>query len=303
MRKLFGGIEAGGTKFKCVVADEKAKIILEKTIPTKLPDRTIQDVISFFQNDLKDYLPEIKAIGIGSFGPLDLNPASPAFGSITITPKPGWSNFPIKKTIEEALKVPTMIDTDVNAAALGEKMWGAGREIEDLLYITIGTGIGGGAVVNGKPIHGLIHPEMGHFRIPHDLVEDPFPGSCPFHVDCFEGLASGPSLAQRWGVSGENLPENHIAWVLEAKYIALALSVYICVLSPQRIVLGGGVMRRKQLFGFIYSDMQKNLNGYIQSPKILEQPQKYVVAPALGERSGSLGAVALAIMEMNQIDS
>ena len=296
MRKLFGGIEAGGTKFKCVVADEKARIILEKTIPTTKPERTIQDVISFFQADVKDYLPEIKAIGIGSFGPLDLNPSSPDFGSITATSKPGWSYFPIKKTIEEALNIPTVIDTDVNAAALGEKMWGAGMEIEDLLYITIGTGIGGGAVVNGRPIHGLIHPEMGHFRIPHDVAEDPFPGCCPFHGDCFEGLASGPALARRWGMPGEDIPEIHAAWKLEAKYLAHALAIYICILSPQRIVLGGGVMRRKQLFGFIYSDLQKILNGYIQSPAILERPQEYIVAPALGERSGSLGAVALAMM-------
>ncbi len=298
MRNLFGGIEAGGTKFKCLVADEKARIILEKTIPTTEPERTIQDVISFFQVEAKDYLPEVQAIGIGSFGPLDLNPSSPDFGSITATPKPGWSHFPIKKTIEEALNIPTVIDTDVNTASLGEKIWGAGREIEDLLYITIGTGIGGGAVVNGRPIHGLIHPEMGHLRIPHDVAEDPFPGCCPFHGDCFEGLASGPALARRWGMPGEDIPEVHAAWKLEAKYLAYALASYICILSPQRIVLGGGVMRRKQLFGFIYSDLQKILNGYIQSPAILERPQEYIVAPALGESSGSLGAVALAMMGM-----
>ena len=298
MQNLFGGIEAGGTKFKCVVANEKARSILEKTIPTTEPEKTIQDVISFFKKDAKDYLLEVKAIGIGSFGPLDLNPSSPAFGTITATTKPGWSYFSIKKTIEEALNIPTVIDTDVNAAALGEKMWGAGREIEDLLYITIGTGIGGGAVVNGRPIHGLIHPEMGHLRIPHDVAEDPFPGCCPFHGDCFEGLASGPALAQRWGMPGEELPEIHAAWKLEAKYLAHALASYICILSPQRIVLGGGVMRRKQLFGFIYSDLQKILNGYIQSPVILERPQEYIIAPALGERSGSLGAVALAMLGM-----
>ena len=298
MHNLFGGIEAGGTKFKCVVADEKPRIILEKTIPTTEPERTIEDVISFFQTDARNYLPEIKAIGIGSFGPLDLNSSSPDFGSITATPKPGWSHFPIKKTIEKALNIPTAIDTDVNAAALGEKMWGAGKEIEDLLYITIGTGIGGGAVVNGRPIHGLIHPEMGHLRIPHDVAEDPFPGCCPFHGDCFEGLASGPALARRWGIPGEGLPEGHAAWKLEAEYLASALAIYICILSPQRIVLGGGVMRRKQLFGFIYSYLQKFLNGYIQSPVILERPQEYIVAPALGERSGSLGAVALAMMGM-----
>jgi len=300
MRNLFGGIEAGGTKFKCVVADEKARIILEKTIPTTKPERTIQNVIFFFQKDLRDYLPEIKAIGIGSFGPLDLNPTSPNFGSITATTKPGWSHYPIKKTIEKAFKIPTAIDTDVNAAALGEKTWGAGRKIEDLLYITIGTGIGGGAVVNGRPIHGLIHPEMGHFRIPHDISEDPFPGCCPFHGDCFEGLASGPALAKRWGILGEDLPEVHAAWALEANYIALALASYICILSPQRIVLGGGVMRRKQLFGFIYSDLQKILNGYILSPAIIEKPQEYIVPPMLGERSGSLGAVALAMQSFNK---
>jgi fructokinase len=297
MRKLFGGIEAGGTKFKCVVADEKARIILEKTIPTTKAEKTIQDVISFFQVDLKDYLPEIKGIGIGSFGPLDLNPVSPSFGSITATPKRGWSHYPIKKIIEETLNIHTVIDTDVNVAALGEQMWGAGKEIDDLLYITIGTGIGGGAVINRRPVHGLIHPEMGHILIPHDMVEDPFPGCCPFHRDCFEGLASGPALAQRWGIQGEDLPEVHAAWALEAKYLAHALANFICILSPQRIILGGGVMRRKQLFGLINVDLQKILNGYIQSPEILEKPQKYIVPPALGERSGSLGAVALAMMK------
>ncbi len=189
---------------------------------------------------------------------------------------------------------------DVNAAALGEKMWGAGRQVNDLLYLTIGTGIGGGAVVNGKPLHGLIHPEMGHFHIPHDQHMDPFKGGCPFHKDCFEGLASGPALKLRWGVRGEDLPEVHPAWELEAGYIASALAAFICILSPQRIILGGGVMRRAQLFPVVRRKVQHLLNGYIQSPAILDYPEEYICAPSLGEKSGALGAAALGMQMVNK---
>lgn len=295
MANVYGGIEAGGTKFKCIITTEDAHIFHEKTIPTSTPDATMQQVIDFFLVEGSKNIDELAAIGIGSFGPLDLEPTSPNYGSITSTPKPGWSQFPILRTIQEALKKPAAIDTDVNAAALGEKIWGAGRQVNDLLYLTIGTGIGGGAVVNGKPLHGLIHPEMGHFHIPHDRQKDPFEGGCPYHGDCFEGLASGPALQMRWGMRGEALPEVHPAWELEAGYIASALAAYICILSPQRIILGGGVMRRAQLFPLVRRKVQHLLNGYIQSPAILEYMDEYICAPVLGEQSGALGAAALAM--------
>lgn len=300
MKNLYGGIEAGGTKFKCIITTEDAQILQERIIPTTNPEATMQQVRDFFLKENRAFFVEVAAIGIGSFGPLNLEPTSAAFGSITTTPKAGWSHFPILKTLQKAFKRPMAIDTDVNAAALGEKKWGAGRQVNDLLYLTIGTGIGGGAVVNGKPLHGLIHPEMGHFHIPHDHRIDPFEGGCPFHGDCLEGLASGPALQKRWGIPGEYLPDVHPAWELEAGYIASALAAFICILSPQRIVLGGGVMRRSQLFPLVRRKVQLLLNGYIQSPAILDHAEEYICAPALGEQSGSLGAAALAMQLINQ---
>jgi len=160
--------------------------------------------------------------------------------------------------------------------------------------LTIGTGIGGGGLSSGKLLHGLIHPEMGHIRLPHDLARDPFPGACPYHGDCLEGLASGPALEKRWGARAETLPPDHPAWKLEARYLALALVNFICTLSPQRIILGGGVMEQAQLFPLIRREVQQLLNGYVQSPVIIENIDAYIVPPGLGKRAGVLGAIALA---------
>jgi len=214
LKNLFGGIEAGGTKFICAIANEDGNILQEKTIPTSSPDKTLKDVCKFFTQDACRYFPKLVGIGIGCFGPLDLNAQSVTFGSITTTPKPGWCNIQVRNILQENLHLPVVIDTDVNSAALGEKMWGSDKNVNDILYITIGTGIGGGAIINGNPIHGLIHPEMGHIYIPHDIMRDPFRGICPFHGDCFEGLASGPALAERWGITAEKLPIDHPAWEL-----------------------------------------------------------------------------------------
>jgi len=192
-------------------------------------------------------------------------------------------------------QVPVGFDTDVNGAAYGEYRWGAGKGMSSVLYLTVGTGIGGGAVAEGKIVHGLLHPEMGHIRIPHSLERDPFPGNCPYHNDCFEGLACGKAMADRWGVPAENLGENHPGWELEAEYIAYALANYILVLSPQVLILGGGVMQNKGLFPKIRSEFQKVLNGYIQVPQITRDPDRYIVPPGLGYRSGVLGAIGLAI--------
>jgi len=190
--------------------------------------------------------------------------------------------------------VPVGFDTDVNGAALGENRWGAAQGLDTFLYLTIGTGIGGGGLVGGKLMHGLIHPEMGHVRLPHDREQDPFDGLCPYHGDCLEGLASGPAIEKRWGTPAHALPEAHPAWELEARYLALALTGYICTLSPQRIVLGGGVMQQQSLFPRIRQNVLELLNGYVQSPALLDRIDEYIVPPGLGNQAGVLGAIALA---------
>lgn len=286
---LFGGIEAGGTKFVCVVGTGPDDIRAETRFPTTTPDETIGKAIDYF----KTHGP-IEAIGIASFGPVDLKLQSPTYGYITSTPKPGWRNTAIVDPIRQAFNVPIGFDTDVNGAALGEWQWGAAQGLDTFIYFTIGTGIGGGGLVNGQLIHGLVHPEMGHVLLPRDPQRDPFPGSCPYHGDCFEGLASGPALLKRWGQPAESLPPDHPAWELEAHYIAVALAGFVCTLSPQRFVLGGGVMKQQQLFPRIRTKLIEALNGYVQSPVILEQTDSFIVPPGLGDRAGVCGALALA---------
>jgi fructokinase len=233
-------------------------------------------------------------VGIASFGPIDLRAGASTFGYITSTPKSGWANTDFAGAVSRALRVPVGFDTDVNAAALGEWRWGAGRGVGSLVYLTIGTGIGGGGVFDSHLMHGLVHPEMGHMRIPHDRAADPYPGCCPYHGDCFEGLACGPALAERWGKPSEVLPADHPAWALEAHYVALALVNVICTLSPERIILGGGVMASPHLFPLIRADVRSLLAGYVQSPAITDNIAEYIVPPGLGDRSGVLGAMALA---------
>jgi fructokinase len=264
--------------------------LLVVQIPTTTPEATIAEVISYFRKSPKP----LQAIGIGSFGPVDLRPESAAFGCITSTPKAGWKHFNLAGAIAGALDVPVGFDTDVNAAALGEARWGAAAGLTDFIYVTVGTGIGGGAVVNGSILHGLMHAEMGHIRVPHDISFDPFAGNCPFHGDCFEGLASGPAMQARWGVSADQLPANHAAWKLEAHYLALGLVSLVCALSPQRIILGGGVMRQTQLFPMIRKELASLLNGYIQAPELTDHIDSYVVPPKLGDRAGVLGSLVLA---------
>ena len=288
---VWGGIEAGGTKFVCAVGTGPDDLGAEVRFPSTTPEETIGRAIQFFQQQKKGPL---TAIGIASFGPVDLNPDSPTFGYITGTPKPGWAHTDFAGKIRQALDVPVGFDTDVNAAALGEYRWGAAQGLDTFIYLTIGTGIGGGGMVNGKLIHGLIHPEMGHIRIPHDKDLDPYSGSCPYHGDCLEGLAAGPALEERWGRRGETLPADHPAWLLEADYLAFGLVNIICILSPQRIILGGGVMQQHHLFPLVRRRVQGLLNDYLSVPTILDQIDDYIVPPALGDRSGVLGAIALA---------
>ncbi len=290
--QVYGGIEAGGTKFVCAVGTGPDDIRLSITFPTTYPEETLEKAVSFFRQATKGLT--LVAIGIASFGPVDPNPLSPTYGYITSTPKPGWANTDFAGYIRESLRVPVGFDTDTNVAALGEHRWGAAVGLDTFIYLTVGTGIGGGGLVNGKLIHGMLHPEMGHLAIPHDKEEDPFEGWCKFHKDCLEGLASGPAIESRWGIRGENLPADHPAWQLEAKYLAFGLVNYIYTLSPQRIIMGGGVMQQSHLFPLIRQRVQHLLNGYIQVDDVLQQIDQYIVPPKLGPRAGVLGAIALA---------
>jgi fructokinase len=293
MTEYYGGIEAGGTKWVCAVGLGPNDLRAESRIPTTTPVETIGAAIAFFQKQVQQSGP-LAAVGVGSFGPVDPNPRSRTYGFITSTPKPGWANTDIVSPIRQALNVPVGFDTDVNAAALGEAHWGAAHGLGDFIYLTIGTGIGGGALVNGELLHGMLHPEMGHVLIPHDRAADPFPGACPYHGDCLEGLASGPALQARWGQTAETLPPDHPAWQLEAHYLALALANFIFTLSPQRIILGGGVMQQRQLFPQVRTMVRETLNGYVRAREILEDIDHYIVPPGLGGQSGVLGAIALA---------
>ncbi|MBV6468072.1 MAG: ROK family protein [Anaerolineae bacterium] len=292
MSQLFGGIEAGGTKFICIVASGPDRIVEQARIPTTTPEETLRKTVEFFQPFVTAR--QVDSIGVACFGPVDLNPDSPTYGHITSTPKPHWSNTDVRGVIQRALRVEVAFDNDVNGAALGEFKWGANRGCDPSLYLTIGTGIGGGYILNGRPLAGMLAPEMGHIRIPHDRARDPFPGNCPFHRDCFEGLANGPAIQARFGSRGEAIPDDDPFWDVEAEYVAAALVNYILTLSPKRIVLGGGVMRREYLFPKIRRNVQALLNGYVVHPNVLADVDGYIVPPALGHLSGSLGAVALA---------
>jgi fructokinase len=289
---LWGGIEAGGTKFVCAVATGPDDIQAESRFPTTTPAETIERAVAFFRQHQRGQ--GLAAIGIASFGPVDPNPDSPTFGYITTTPKPDWAHTDLAGAIRKGLSVPVGFDTDVNGAALAEYRWGAAAGLDTFVYLTIGTGIGGGCVANGRLIHGLLHPEMGHIRIPHDRERDPFPGACPFHGDCLEGLAAGPAIEARWGKRAETLPADHPAWPLEADYLALGLVNIICCVFPRRIILGGGVMEQAHLFPLVRNRVQELLNGYLKTPLILDRIDEYIVRPGLGNRAGVLGAIALA---------
>jgi fructokinase len=277
----------------CLVGSGPEDMRAETRFPTTTPEATIRNAVEFLRAEQRRQGP-FAAVGIASFGPVDLQPRSPTYGFITSTPKPGWANVDIVGAARAALEVPVGFDTDVNAAGLAEWRWGAARGLDSVLYLTVGTGIGGGGLVDGRLLHGLVHPEMGHIRIPHDLTADPFPGACPFHGDCLEGLASGPAMRGRWQQAAEDLPGDHAAWPLEARYLALAVVNFVCTLSPQRIVIGGGVMSHPPLLGLIRAQVVELLNNYVRAPEVIEQIDEYIVAPALGARAGVLGGLALA---------
>jgi fructokinase len=285
---VYGGIETGGSKWECAVGTGPGDLRATETLRTTTPADTIDRAVAFFERQ-----GPVDAIGIGSFGPVDGDVSSPTWGHITTTPKPGWAHTDIGQEIRRRLSVPVVFDTDVNAAALGEHRWGAVQGLDTFCYITVGTGIGGGGMAGGNLLHGLVHPEFGHMRIPHDREADPFAGACPYHGDCWEGLASGRAIEERWGRPAAEVADE-AAWRLEARYLALGLVCVICVLSPQRIVIGGGVMAEPRLLPLVQGEIVELMNGYLDAPAMGDAISDYVTLPALGSRAGVLGAIALA---------
>lgn len=286
---ILGALEAGGTKMVCAIGNEKGEIEQRISFPTETPEVTLPAMGKFF----REY--QIEALGIGCFGPIDLNRASKTYGYITTTPKLAWQNCDIVGYFRRELNVPVGFDTDVNGSALGEATWGITRGLENSMYITIGTGVGAGIIVNGKLLHGMLHPEAGHILLkPHP--KETYGGKCPFHKNCFEGLAAGPAIEARWGKKGVQLADQDEVWALEAYYIGQALVDYITVLSPQRIVLGGGVMHQEQLLPLIRREVKEQLAGYIVT-KELEDLESYIVLPSLKDNQGIMGALKLGLDE------
>ncbi|HEY3825335.1 MAG TPA: ROK family protein [Bryobacteraceae bacterium] len=275
---MYGAIEAGGTKFVCGVGNGPDDLLTTR-IATAEPEATVAEAIAWLRRQSAG---QLRAVGIGSFGPLDLKT-----GHITSTPKAAWRGYDLAGAVEKGLRLPVRFDTDVNAAVLGEARWGAAKDVSNCLYLTIGTGIGGGVMVEKQVVHGLTHPEMGHIRIPHDIAADPYAGACPYHGDCLEGLASGPAIQGRWGIPGQDLPSDHQSWLLEARYLALGIATFICTLSPERILIGGGVMRQAQLYGMINKEVIRILAGYVE-----KLPD--IIPPLYGDLAGVIGALALA---------
>lgn len=286
-----GALEAGGTKMVCAVGDENGSIFEQVTIPTKTPEETIPQIIEYFKKA------QIEALGIASFGPLDLNKGSSTYGSITNTPKPGWENYNILGAFKEAFSCPVGFDTDVNGSVLGEVTFGQAKGKSCVIYVTIGTGIGAGIFVEGRLLHGMLHPEAGHVLIRRRRT-DTYQGKCQYHAGCLEGLASGPAIEERWGKPAVELKEQKEVWDLEAYYIAQALSNYILILSPQMIILGGGVLHQEQLFPMIRSYVMEMLNGYVRTVE-LEHMESYIVPASLNGDQGIKGCLELARRERN----
>ena len=280
---MFGAIEAGGTKFVCAVSDENFTIKERVSIPTTTPEETMTEVFSFFDQY------ELTAIGIGSFGPIDVNKESDTYGYITSTPKAAWKFYDFLGSVKNRYSVPIGWTTDVNAAALGEIKLGAAKGLKSCVYLTVGTGIGGGAVINGELLEGYGHPEMGH--IPVRLhPNETYKGTCPYHGDCLEGIAAGPAIEGRFGKKGHLLADQEEVWEIEAYYLAQALMNYTLILSPERIVLGGGVMKQKQLYPLVRQKFAELINDYVQVPDL----EQYIVAPGLEDNAGILGSLLLA---------
>ena len=285
---ILGAIEAGGTKFVLAVGNEKGELTEKISIPTRTPEETMPEIYAFFRDK------NIEALGIGCFGPLELNKEKEKYGYITSTPKLAWADYDILGNLKKNLNVPVEISTDVSGAALGEVTFGAYKKENTLLYITVGTGIGGGYVIDGKIHNGMLHPEMGHVLVTKN-PRDTYKGACPYHENCLEGLAAGPANEGRTGMKGIDIPDDHESFHFIAGYMAEALMSYILVLSPTKIVLGGGVMARSHMLPEIRQILEKKLNGYIKTDQ-LSSLDSYIVTPSLGTESGIKGALALALM-------
>ena len=286
--KYYGSLEAGGTKMVCAIGDEQGNILERISIPTLAPENTMPAILDFFKNK------NISALGIGCFGPVDLVKKSPTYGHITTTPKLAWKNYDIVGVCEKELGVPVGFDTDVNGSALGEATWGCTKDLDNSIYITVGTGIGVGVIIDRKPYHGMLHPEGGHIflaRHPQDPMER---GVCPYHELCLEGLASGPSIQARWGKPGVELADRKEVWELEAYYLAQAICSYIMILSPERIIIGGGVAHQEQMMPLIRKEVLRQMGGYIAA-KGMQDLDNYIVLPSLNDDQGILGALKLAM--------
>lgn len=288
-----GAIEAGGTKFVCGIGNEHGTIEERVSFPTEHPEKTLAQVFDYFKDK------RVEAIGIGSFGPINIDETSPAYGYVTTTPKPGWSGYPFLPALKQQFDVPMGWDTDVNAAALGEATWGAAAGLDSCVYYTIGTGVGVGVYAEGKLVHGLVHPEGGHVLVRRH-PDDEYEGFCPYHGDCLEGLAAGPALLGRWKVKGDQLPQDHPAWAMEAYYIGQAVANAVLMLSPKRVILGGGVMHQPQLFPLVRAEVLKALNGYVSSDALAAGIDSYIVPPGLGDNAGLSGALALGLRALGR---
>ncbi len=283
---IFGALEAGGTKMVCAIGREDGKILEQISIPTCSPEETIPKIIAFFKDK------DIASLGIGAFGPIDVNQKSETYGHILSTPKMAWRGYDLLRSIQKELNVSIGLDTDVNASCLGEMTFGCAKNMENVIYITIGTGIGVGIGINGKLVHGMLHPEAGHILLKRH-PEDKFEGCCPYHGTCFEGMAAGPAIEKRWNKKAVELSDNKEVWEMEAYYIAQALTDYIMILSPQRIILGGGVMHQEQLFPLVREKTIGMVNGYIETQE-MKRIENYIVPASLNDNQGIMGAIQLA---------
>ncbi len=282
-----GALEAGGTKMVCAIGNEKGEIFHQMSVPTLTPEETIPSIIQYFKEG------NIEALGIGCFGPIDLNKNSSTYGFITSTPKLAWQDYNIVGAFQEALSIPIGFDTDVNGSILGEATWGCAKDVVSSIYITIGTGVGVGIYQQGELLHGMLHPEAGHILLPkHPL--DTYKGKCPYHANCLEGLAAGPAIEERWGKKAKDLVDSAEVWELEAYYIAHALVNYILTLAPHKIILGGGVMHQEQLFPLIRQKVVELLNGYLIT-KELQNMENYIVPASLQGNQGIIGCLQLAV--------
>lgn len=287
--RWYGAVETGGTTCVCAIGQGPTDVQKSVRIPTTTPAETLSQIIDFFRQTC----PKISTLGVGTFGPVDLSPSSSTFGHLLQTPKREWSHIDLKGQLQQALRVPVVLDTDVNVAARAEYHMGAAQSVDTFLYLTVGTGIGGSLMVEGKGLRGLLHPEMGHIHVPR-ASNDTFQGACPYHGTCLEGLASAPAIEARWGITPNKLPDDHAAWPMQAYYLAQACASFVYTFSPERIILGGGVMQRQSLFPMIRNRFRDLFSTYLTLPELTQNVGRYIVPPALGNHAGIRGALALA---------